>query len=535
MPDSKLQKPEKPASEESPDTETHSTTLDGPAGLPDAEEPATKKPAPSVDEELRRDLLKALATFLPMLLIAMSGEWLQTSFISQPGQALWIIIPGLVFVSLFYIRKKTRQQVNLGWPFLVFLPVYILVFFIAAESRVLDWNTRTVYETGLPPNFLALNGFGDWHYRVVSEKPANQQDLAIVLLKPPESVEDGRLQISRLIGYANCAQAKGVALDVFFSETGEQGANLNAFLCDEIDRARNRDNERECGTDAPEFPVFVGYDFTLDKERIVRVRIDDYLEKCLGKSAQGHTISYPDSDSVVRAIPLYFGTDRSSKSFSLMIAESLVKTTGEKIQQPDRLLQYIKPSNDFEKIHWEEVWNNFKEGDEKKIAKDEAKFQDRFILVGQENASETECQTQSGQDCFLTPYGAKPGVVVHSYAVHSLTQNQFVTRQKWWTTLLMISVMCYLMMVFMSRGVGNLRLVLINLAFSVILVATAILAMRLWLTWIDLIYPLLATWLFMFLLIGLRAIGKRTTRASSVGPDSVNSSPPSPASAGALQ
>jgi hypothetical protein len=65
------------------------------------------------------------------------------------------------------------------------------------------------------------------------------------------------------------------------------------------------------------------------------------------------------------------------------------------------------------------------------------------------------------------------------------------------------------MMVLISRGVGNLKIILINIGFSVLITAISILAMYLWLTWIDLIYPLLATWVFLILLLVMRLIGKR--------------------------
>lgn len=499
---------EKPATEKSPTvppvTEQPSTeqsvTVEPESEQSVTEHAATEKPAKTVDEELRKDLLKALATFLPTLLIAMSGAWLKTSFTSEPGQALWLIIPGLVFVSLFYVRKRTRQQLNLGWPFLVFLPVYILVFFIAAESRVLDWTrTLTGHENTVPRNFLALNSFGDWHYWVVSEKPA-KQDMGIVLMKRPETIEIGRLQIADLIEYAKNADATGVAFDVYFSETGEEGDKLNRYLCDAIEKARKPAAETRASK--KELPIFVGYDFRLGKDRIERVRIDNYLEGCLPTTAQGHTVGYREADNVVRSVPMQIG--ESLGSFSLLIAEELAKMNRQQIQAPpDGLLQFTKPANDFKTLKWNEVWNNYLSGDEEKIAADQAEFQDRFVLVGEDSLA----------DQFLTPYGTKPGVVVHAYAVHSLRQNQFVRRQQWWTSLLMISLLCYLLMVFTSRGFRSLKLILINVAFSVLIILIAVLAMRLWLTWIDLVYPLLATWLFLFLLLGLRKAGRKTAAA----------------------
>jgi CHASE2 domain-containing sensor protein len=122
---------------------------------------------------------------------------------------------------------------------------------------------------------------------------------------------------------------------------------------------------------------------------------------------------------------------------------------------------------------------------------------ERFLMVGEDSA----------QDSFETPFGRKPGVMIHAYAVQSLVRNQFVERSPWWLSLLLIAVWCYLMIVLMARGTGNLKVILINVVASLVIIGISVLAMRVWLTWIDLIYPLLAAWLFLLLLIVLRTIG----------------------------
>jgi hypothetical protein len=69
--------------------------------------------------------------------------------------------------------------------------------------------------------------------------------------------------------------------------------------------------------------------------------------------------------------------------------------------------------------------------------------------------------------------------------------------------------MCYLLILFTSLGVGNVKLILINGGFSILTLGISILVMYVWLTWIDLVYPLIATWLFLFLIIAMRRIGRR--------------------------
>ena len=442
--------------------------------------PSAAKSSKPFDAELRKDLLKSLVLAFPTLLIGMSVGWLKDRIGNQPGQALWIVIPGIILLSLIFLRATTRRKLRLGWPFLVFLPVYILVFFIAAATSLLDWKRSLVgYDKAVPANFLAVNRFGDWHYKFAPEEPADN-DLAIVLMKPPDSVEAGRFQIEDLIGMAQTHQAKGVALDFYFKNYVED-IGVDDSLCTEIESAK-----------AIGMPIFVAYDYQLKDGSLDRIPIDPDLEKCLPLSAQGHAIGYAERDGKVRSLPLYFGNDRQRESLSLKVA----RTLNPQARPPaDGLLQFIKPANNFRTIAFDDL--------DKGSDQDRAILRDRFILVGEDSA----------RDSFPTPYGIKPGAVIHAYAIHSLRHNHFIERGSWWVSLLMISLLCYLMMVLTARGVGSLKLLLINVAFSVLIVGIAILAMYLWRTWIDLVYPLVATWLFLFLLIGLRKISMRMTGA----------------------
>jgi CHASE2 domain-containing sensor protein len=464
--------------------------------------PKAEKDSKPLDAELRRDLLKTLVFALPILLVGMSVDWVKNKFENSPGAALWIIIPGIIVLCLMLLTAITRQKLKLGWPFVVFLAIYMLVFSIAAETSVLDWKRSLVgYDDVVPNNFLALNRFGNWHYRFASGT-ANQ-DLAIVLMKPPETPMIGRLQIADLITYAKESQAKGIAFDFYFPNT-ENGEELNKYLCQAIDEARGTGKTAEPSTNSPEWPVLVGHDFELGKDRIERIRIDPYLEHCLPESNQGHAVGYAEWDGVIRSIPMFLvRNSRSFESLSLRIAQK----QSPQVKIPDNgLLQFTKPAQDFEPIKWAELWGNYNKGDESKIGVDRRKLQDRFVLVGED----------SNEDRFPTPYGVQPGVVIHAYAVHSLTHHRYIERPRWWVTLLTIFLVCYLLMVLTARGVGNLKLVLINVGFSAVMVAIALLVMYFWLAWIDLVYPLVATWLFLLLLIGFRRVGMGRARRAAV-------------------
>ncbi|HBB89547.1 MAG TPA: hypothetical protein DC047_18230 [Blastocatellia bacterium] len=444
-----------------------------PEELPNAT--ASSKP---FDAELRQDLRKSLALAFPTLLIGMSVGWLKDRMGNQPGQALWIVIPGIVLLSLIFLRTTTRRKLKLGWPFLVFLPIYVLIFSIAAQSSLLDWKRSLIgYEKTVPPNFLALNRLGDWHYWFATEEPADK-DLVIVWLKPHETVEEDRLQIADLIQLAQSNDAKGVALDFYF-EDGAEDKDVDNLLCEAVDSAAKRDNP---------LPVFVAYNYKPKEDRLDPLPIDPDLKSCFPESNRGHMVGYAEWDGRVRSVPLYFQGVREAESLSLKIARKLdpqvkVPTNG--------LLQFIKPEKDFPAITYEEL--------EQGSDEDRAILRSRFILVGE----------NSERDSFRTPYGTRPGLAVHAYAIQSLRHNHFITRARWWISLLMIFLLCYLMMVLTARAVGNLKLILINLAFSALIVGIAIIAMYLWLTWIDLVYPLLATWVFLIALLVMRAVRKR--------------------------
>lgn len=396
----------------------------------------------------------------------------------------------------------------MGWPFLVFLLVYILIFFIAAETRLLDWKrSLSGYDKAIPNNFLALNRFGDWHYWFASEVP--DQKLAIVLKNPPESIKQGRIDIAELIEFASTSEARGVALDFAFGDISSDNADaeakeLDQFFCKTI----TDEKARRLKKDSHEWPVLVAYDFQETKDgKAYGDEIDpDLLDNCLPKNVQGHAAGYGEWDGKVRSIPVYLDEvptgNESARHESLSL--KIAKTFDPQIQGPaNGLLQFVKPADDFKPIIWED-WQKADRDDPAKLPDFAASLRDRFIIVGE----------RSHQDSFPTPYGVQPGAVIHGYAAHSLRQNHFIKRSDWWVTLLMISLMCYLMMVLISLGIGNVKLILINVGSSIVIIGISIFVMYRWLTWIDLVYPLLATWLFLFLLIAMRRIATRMGAAA---------------------
>jgi len=452
---------------------------------PPAESQKPTETSKPLDAELRKDLLKMAAMAVPTALIGLAMTWMRIGFDNQPGQTLFIIIPGIAVLALLFVGSATRRRLKLGWPFLVFLPLYILIFYVAAESRILDWKRIAVsYDQVAPRHSLALNSYGDWHYRMASEKPP-LQSLAIVLMKPAETYEQGRLEIADLLAIAQSSGARGVALDAYFvkykANKGAIEKGIDEILCSRIDAARSKGMR-----------VLVAYAFRRESGRIDKVQMDPDLEKCLPSSEQGHLMGYADWDGLVRSIPLYFWDEPQHEAFSLKIARSLNPA----VKVPNGgMLQFIKPTENFPTI-------SFAKLDESEDEEVRSILNGRFILAGEESA----------QDSFQTPYGPKPGVVIHAYAVQALTPTTTCWWPPWWISLILVSVWCYLMMVVVARGVGNVKLILMTTAVSLFIVIISSVVMHLWETWIDLVYPLLAIWLLLLLLIVLRKIGFRKAR-----------------------
>lgn len=434
------------------------------------------------DAELRKDLGKQFVMFLPMFLITMASRLLTDRLVNQPETVVLILLPAIIIQALIMVRAAIRKKFRLGWPFLVFFFVYILTFYFAAETSVLDWKRTLIgHDRAVPRNFLALNYYGDWHYRVVSQERALNK-LVIVLMKPPQSYEQGRLDVADLLAISQSSGAVGVALDSYFvqyvSENEKVKKKIDEIFCMDLDEARKKG-----------LKVFVAYDFKVEGDYIDREPVDPGLAECLPDADQGHMVGYAESDGFIRSIPLYFDNDRTQEALSLKVAKSLDPNVNPSV----RLLQFIAPRNDFRTI-------TFAELSQPDMARKLLK--DRFILAGE----------VSEQDSFQTPFGKKSGVVIHAYAIQSLLENRFVKRPSWWLSLFPIAVWCYLLMVLTAHGLGSLKLILVNAAVSLFMIAISALAMSLWLTWIDLIYPLLAAWLFLLLLIALRKIGFKKMR-----------------------
>jgi CHASE2 domain-containing sensor protein len=423
-------------------------------------------------KDLRADLIKLCVMAIPTALVTMAVKWVTENLISQPWQAIWIIFPLAVIVWVLWRGVKREKQIKPAGLFLWFFVVYVLIFVIAAGTRALDWQRKPIgYQTSVSRNWLSLNWAGDWRYWIVQRKPSKDRFLIITMERPQNrTIESIRYDLIWLIGMAITQQAKGIAFDFYLKDDSK----IDPLLCRTIERA-----------DSNGVKVVVGYNFLKSGEKIIREFIAPTLQECLPQDRQGHLVGYAERDGKIRSIPLYFRGDQSLPALSYQFARTISD-----IDVPESgFLQFIPPS-DKPTIREYEVLRQDK--NEWPI------FRDKYILVGE----------RSEKDSFNTPYGIIPGVKIHMYAVHSLVENHFIRHTSIWLSLIMIFSLCLLLTLLASQGIDTKKLIVLNLLMTVAIITGSAAAIYVWLAWLDVIYPLVAIWLFLPLLLGLRRIGK---------------------------
>lgn len=422
-------------------------------------------------EKLRGKLTEYAVLALPIALINALVLWLMSKFFNQPWHALSFVIPLVILGAIVWKSVISNPSLALGRSFLVLLGLYTLVFCIMAGAEFLNWR-RTLYgyEQQVPRNFLSLNWAGDWRYALAPQSPI-KTDFATVIMPAPQNLEDGRFDDARLISMAVGNGAKGIAFDYYFIDNADP--RIDEFLCAQIKNA-----------DTAKVPVLVGYGihFNDADPEPIRDPIASNLQSCLPNSNQGHILGYLEADGKTRMVPMYFKGDVANESLSLRVSRLLQQD----IQAPDDgLLQFVKAGTDYPEIKYENLISD---------ANQRGRLRDKFLLVGRHSA----------QDTFKTPYGDLPGIVIHALAIHSLRQHHFLKRLPWWSSFLILFVSCYLIVLFFAQEWRLRRILMWTMLLSIVDVLLSAIAVRFWLIWLDVIYPLLAIWLLLVLLILLR-------------------------------
>lgn len=415
-------------------------------------------------EKLRSKLNEYLILALPIALVNGAVVWLMNRFFSQPWQILWFAVPMTLLAWLAWRRVVGRPDAKLGKSFLLLFSLYVLIFSLAASSEFLNWKRSLQgYNQAVPRNFLALNWAGDWRYNFVRQTEPDT-DFAIIVKPPGQPLEVGRVKIAQLIEFAVANGVKGIAFDFHFRDNSLP--EIDEKLCTAIRKAE------------PKVPIFVGYGFEreINSGEITWKGVAPSLQACISETRQGHTVAYAELDNKIRLVPLYFKKDPNRESLGLKIARELRKD----LQLPaDGLVHFIKPEQNFPEINLDEVSHQ------------KARLKDKFLLVGERGKN----------DLWQTPYGEVPGVLIHSYVVHSLRQNHFLRRVPWWSSFVMVFAACYLVTFFFAQGWSRLKILLMTLLVSTTICLISLVAVAFWLDWLDVIYPLVAIWLLFILLL----------------------------------
>ncbi len=130
-------------------------------------------------------------------------------------------------------------------------------------------------------------------------------------------------------------------------------------------------------------------------------------------------------------------------------------------------------------------------------------FRDRFVIVGSDREG----------DVRATPYGPLPGVLIQAYAAQGLRTDHVIRRVDTRWLLPVIFALCWLLTLVQARGGGLRPLLLVAAILSVAVLASAALAMRAGLIWIDVSYPLVALWGMVGVLAGGARLQQGRARA----------------------
>lgn len=418
-----------------------------------------------IHEQLRGKLVEHLVLALPIAVANLIVLWIMNRFFTQPWQILWFAVPLTVIgvIAWWYLTGDHEIRIG-GWYFLLF-GIFVLVFSLISGSELLNWSRSLQGYDSVPTNFLSLNWLGDWRYWFVKQTEPDE-DFGVVIMPTGETPEVGRVHVAQLISLAASSGVKGIAFDFHFRDNTQPA--VDEKLCTAIIDAQAK------------MPIFVGHGFEREDGKIVFKGVAQNLQTCITNANLGHTVAYAEFDNKIRLVPLYFKNVPDRESLSLRIVQKLPQRV--QLQRPaNGLVQYIKPKRDFPEFDFND------------LARKRSQLQDMFLLVGERKKS----------DMWPTPYGELPGVIIHSYAVHSLRHNRFFERTPWWASLIMVFAACFLVVVFFSARWSKKRTAWMLGLISVLICLLALIAARFWLVWLDVIYPLLAMWIFFLLLLAL--------------------------------
>jgi hypothetical protein len=441
------------------------------------------QPAPAAESYLTRErlekyrdkLFELVLLFVPQALI---GAWLariSKPFVEQPWHAVLFMASFFILTWIAWQRASRRSSLQVrGWM-LVFLVVYLSLFSCVASLRVLDWKHESVIvaRSQLPRHWLMPASWGDWRYWFIA-RGERVVDPVVITVKPPASPDAGRIEVANLIQFAVNQGARGIAFDFHFSDSASA---FDSILCGLVKSAG--------------IPVFAG----------VRIKpgavagglhaepYNSAIESCWPQELRGHLHGYRDADGRVRNV-----VTRISGRDYVALSERVARAVNSKLDTTRRaLIQFVETGSPIATVASDQL-----------ARLQPGELTGRFLFVGEDSPQET----------FSTPFGDRLGVQIHATAAANLISNHWIQRTQWWSSMLLIFAACYLIIALVVEGFSPRSLVLTASGVSVFLLLTAALAMRLSLFWLDVVYPLVAVWLLLALLLYRRRLTRRPVASS---------------------
>lgn len=411
---------------------------------------------------------KKLVYLAPLAyVVGVAFEELRKALQAEPWHVALLLLPGIIVMLVEWKRLEDDFRAFVSVRFLVLVMAYVLMFSIAANSRLLSWKSRiTGFESGLQTSFLALNRLGDWHYWFVREKVA-PGDLLVVLLEPSNPTLTRQLS-SELIQAAQVHGAVAVALDFDFSDPRPEA---DEQFCLAVESAKKRKRRGP-------MPVLYGLrhrnlggSTSIEEARSL---------PCLRSEDGGHLLGVMEWDGTVRSVPINYDRNQRWQALSAKIAAVLKP----ELEIPkSTLIQFVEPAQGVDvRSH-------------RDVKAEPGLLADKVVLVGFDQA-----------DFHRTPFGELPGVVIHAYAAQSLRSGQLIRRPSPWTSFPVVFLTCYLVLLLFLADPRRVRPVTAAAAMSVLIVLVAVGAMWWRLLWLDVSYPIAAMWLFLGLLNVTRAL-----------------------------
>lgn len=417
----------------------------------------------------REKFVDLLVLALPTAVTTRICDQISGSFLKQPWQALYLLVPLAVVAWLIWQQLKARKEFQISRRFILFLFFYIVAFSVAAATRFLDWNRKiTVFGEAAPRNWLAPARFGDWRYALLQKHSASSHGLIIVTMPPAggQSVESARNDVIRLVAWAEHARAQGVALDFYFNKASA----LDTLFCQVIGQAK--------------IPIITGYSFDRVNGQAIPTALPESLAGCIPTEGVGHLGGFRDSDHRVRFIPMHY---QNRAAFSLVVASKIASLEGRKevIVPDDEMLRFVDPEPAIPTVSYQQLETS------------RVDISERFVLVG------------SDREMVETPFGQELGIAIHAGAIHSLLGHHYIRGSPWWLSFGIILGSCYFLTWLAGQGLSALRLIGFCSLISVIVVSCSAISIVVGPLWLDVAYPLIAIWLLLMLLLPFRLIERR--------------------------